>query len=31
MPFQHPEESGYGYVIERYAARKDRATRATSS
>ncbi|MBJ6644042.1 DUF6000 family protein [Streptomyces sp. BSE7-9] len=23
MPFQHPEEIGYGYVIERYAARKD--------
>ncbi|WP_435185476.1 DUF6000 family protein [Streptomyces sp. bgisy126] len=23
MPFQHPEEVGYGYVIERYAARKD--------
>ncbi|MFG2998476.1 DUF6000 family protein, partial [Streptomyces sp. NPDC048340] len=23
MPFQHPEELGYGYVIERYAARKD--------
>ncbi|WP_431992647.1 DUF6000 family protein [Streptomyces albogriseolus] len=22
-PFQHPEEVGYGYVIERYAARKD--------
>ncbi|XHM63144.1 DUF6000 family protein [Streptomyces nigra] len=23
MPFQHPEEVGYGHVIERYAARKD--------
>ncbi|WP_327133407.1 DUF6000 family protein [Streptomyces sp. NBC_01343] len=23
MPFQHPEEIGYGYVIERYAARRD--------
>ncbi|MFF2959421.1 DUF6000 family protein [Streptomyces sp. NPDC057963] len=23
MPSQHPEEIGYGYVIERYAARKD--------
>nr|WP_240449150.1 DUF6000 family protein [Streptomyces harenosi] len=23
MPFQHPDEVGYGYVIERYAARKD--------
>lgn len=23
MPFQHPEEIGYGYVIKRYAARKD--------
>ncbi|MFJ5561004.1 DUF6000 family protein [Streptomyces sp. NPDC093250] len=23
MPFQHPEEVGYGYVIERYAPRKD--------
>lgn len=23
MPFQDPEEIGYGYVIERYAARKD--------
>lgn len=23
MPFQHPEEIGYGNVIERYAARKD--------
>ncbi|MEV8330450.1 DUF6000 family protein [Streptomyces niveus] len=23
MPFQHPEEIGYGYAIERYAARKD--------
>ncbi|MGW0543634.1 DUF6000 family protein [Streptomyces griseoincarnatus] len=23
MPFQHPEEIGHGYVIERYAARKD--------
>ncbi|MFE0575290.1 DUF6000 family protein [Streptomyces albogriseolus] len=23
MPFQHPEEIGCGYVIERYAARKD--------
>lgn len=32
MPFQHPEEIGYGYVIERYAARKDSGhARATSS
>ncbi len=31
MPFQHPEEVGYGHVIERYAARKDSGTRATSS
>ncbi|WP_329028691.1 DUF6000 family protein [Streptomyces sp. NBC_01423] len=23
MPFQHPEEVGYGYVVGRYAARKD--------
>jgi hypothetical protein len=23
MPFQHPEEIGYGYVIERYVTRKD--------
>ncbi|WP_405449327.1 DUF6000 family protein [Streptomyces erythrochromogenes] len=23
MPFQHPEEVGYGYVIERYVTRKD--------
>ncbi|MFE8939412.1 DUF6000 family protein [Streptomyces sp. NPDC007872] len=23
MPFQHPEEIGYGYVVERYAARKE--------
>ena len=23
MPFQHPEEIGYGHVIERYAARND--------
>lgn len=23
MPFQHPEESGFGYVIERYVTRKD--------
>ncbi|MEU2063007.1 DUF6000 family protein [Streptomyces sp. NPDC013455] len=23
MPFQHPEEIGYGYVIERYVKRKD--------
>ncbi|MGW0896204.1 DUF6000 family protein [Streptomyces goshikiensis] len=23
MPYQHPKEIGYGYVIERYAARKD--------
>ena len=23
MPLQHPEEIGYGYVIERYVARKD--------
>ncbi|MET9348804.1 DUF6000 family protein [Streptomyces termitum] len=23
MPFQHPEEIGYGYVIERYATRKE--------
>ncbi len=23
MPFQHPEEIGYGYVVERYVTRKD--------
>ncbi|MGW6745400.1 DUF6000 family protein [Streptomyces sp. NPDC055025] len=23
MPFQHPEEVGYGYVVERYVTRKD--------
>lgn len=23
MPFQHPEEIDYGYVIERYVTRKD--------
>ncbi|MFC5957074.1 hypothetical protein ACFP51_22130 [Streptomyces pratens] len=23
MPFQHPKEIGYGYVIERYVTKKD--------